>query len=104
MKTVALLKAEELPPGSLKTVVLDGGKKVALANIDGAIYAFEDRCSHDDGELASGKIVDGCLIECPRHGARFELKTGRACRMPAVCPIEVYTVEVKNGQIWVQAE
>ncbi len=52
--------------------------RVALFNLDGAYYAIEDVCTHDGGPLVEGAIIDGCLVECPRHGARFDIRTGRA--------------------------
>ncbi|MBI4063980.1 MAG: non-heme iron oxygenase ferredoxin subunit [Elusimicrobia bacterium] len=82
--------------------VLENKKKVALRRLDGKIYAFEDRCSHDDGELASGPVLENCMIECPRHGARFNIKTGKVLRMPAVVDIETYPVNIKEGDVWIE--
>lgn len=84
-------------------VSLANGKKAAVLRSGGKVYAFEDRCSHDDGELASGSVVDGAQIECPRHGARFDMATGKALCLPAVYPIATYAVEIHNGEVWVDA-
>ena len=65
----------ELLPGEFK-VAWDGDTAIAVFNIDGELYAVEDICTHDGGELAGGDI-EGVEVECPRHGARFDLRTGR---------------------------
>lgn len=77
------------------------GRSVCLLRQGLSFYAFENRCSHDNGPLAEAVCVEGNLIECPRHGARFDLSTGKAVRMPAVFPIEVYPIEIHNDEIWI---
>ena len=72
---------EELLPGEYQ-LAYDGDTAIAVFNIDGAYYAIEDVCTHDGGELAGGP-VDGFEIECLRHGARFDLRTGAALCPPA---------------------
>lgn len=64
-------------------------------------YAIEDRCSHDDGPLGEG-ILDPtvCEISCPRHGARFDLRSGAALSMPAVYPVRRYEVRVEDGDVY----
>jgi 3-phenylpropionate/trans-cinnamate dioxygenase ferredoxin subunit len=74
---------------------------VAVFNVKGNYYAIEDRCTHDDGPLAEGKLFD-CEIECPRHGARFDLATGRVTAAPAIIPIAVYPVRVEGNEIQIQ--
>jgi 3-phenylpropionate/trans-cinnamate dioxygenase ferredoxin subunit len=76
--------------------------EVAVFRVQGNYYAIEDVCSHDDGPLAEGELV-GCQIICPRHGARFDLKTGEALSLPAYRPIEVFPVEVKDGRVLIEA-
>ena len=66
----------ELLPGEFK-IVWDGDAPIAVFNVDGELYAIEDVCTHDGGELAGGEL-HGYEIECPRHGARFDLRTGAA--------------------------
>ena len=70
----------ELPRGGKKLVEIDG-RAIAVFNVDGVFYAIDDVCTHDGGPLAEGELI-GCEIECPRHGARFDVRTGRpsACR------------------------
>ena len=72
----------ELPDGSKKLVEIDG-RPIALFHINGVFYAVDDVCTHDGGPLAEGEVT-GFEIECPRHGARFDLRTGKPACMPAV--------------------
>lgn len=88
---------EEVPPEELTAVQSDAGP-VVLANVDGAIYALEDRCSHQDYPLSGGDLEDG-QIECPFHGARFDACTGRATMLPAVAPVRVFEVEIRDGAV-----
>jgi 3-phenylpropionate/trans-cinnamate dioxygenase ferredoxin subunit len=97
---VAVARVEDLPVGSVK-VVEAAGRQIALCNYDGTIYAIDDVCTHDGGSLDQGELV-GAEIECPRHGARFDVTTGRATRLPAVRPVRSYKVEIKDGSIAVE--
>ncbi len=91
--------AAEVAEGMLKTFVVDGFP-LAFARVGGKLYAVEDRCSHDDGPLGEGAL-DGCEIICPRHGARFDLRDGRAVRMPAVQGILPVAVKEEGGKVLV---
>ena len=73
----------------------------ALYRIGDKIFAIEDRCSHDDGPLADGD-VEGCEVICPRHGARFDLKTGEATAMPASESIASYAVKIEDENVYVE--
>jgi 3-phenylpropionate/trans-cinnamate dioxygenase ferredoxin subunit len=81
-------------------VVEAGGKRIALCKSDGTYYAIDDRCTHDNGPLGEGELVDG-EIECPRHGARFDVHTGKAVCLPAVGAVATYAVQVREGKIFV---
>jgi len=74
---------------------------IAIFNLDGNFYAIENICTHDGSEIASGCIVDGS-IECPRHGARFDIKTGEVTAPPAYEPVETFPVQVMNGVVQVR--
>ena len=88
---------EELPPGS-KKIVRAGLLAIGVFNADGELYAIEDRCSHDDGPLAEGDWEpDECVVVCPRHGSRFDLRTGRPLTLPAWEPVDTYPVRVVDG-------
>jgi 3-phenylpropionate/trans-cinnamate dioxygenase ferredoxin component len=99
---VKVATRDELPPGGKKLVEIDGGA-VAVFNVDGAFYAIDDICSHDGGPLAEGELM-GCEIECPRHGARFDVKTGRPLCMPAIEPVAVHPVELRGDDIYVATD
>ena len=97
-RTVASLV--DVAPGSMLDVRIDESRSVLLANCDGRLYAIEDRCTHDDGPLADGTLLGACQVECPRHGARFDLETGRALTLPAIRPVASYPVRLTDeGQI-----
>ena len=90
----------EIPPGSHKVIDVDGAE-VIVANCDGRFYAVEDVCSHDGAPLAEGDMLD-CEIICPRHGARFCLRTGKALSAPAYEPIATFPVRVVNESLEVR--
>jgi 3-phenylpropionate/trans-cinnamate dioxygenase ferredoxin component len=86
----------ELPPGTMKLIEHDG-EEIGVFNCGGALYAIEDRCSHDDGPLAEGPFdTRACTVECPRHGSLFDLKTGAPKTLPAYTPVETYPVVVED--------
>jgi 3-phenylpropionate/trans-cinnamate dioxygenase ferredoxin component len=93
---------EELPPGEVK-IVRAGELAIGVYNLGGELYAIEDRCSHDDGPLAEGDFdVDDAVAICPRHGSRFDIRTGRALTLPAYLPVETFEVVVEDGIVRVK--
>ncbi len=75
----------------------------ALVRVGDDVYAFEDRCTHDDGPLADGLIdVKNCEVHCPRHGARFNFCTGAALSMPAVTDVPIYPTKIEAGVVYIQ--
>ena len=76
MDYVRVVDKAELPPNKMRIVVV-GGKEVLLANVDGSYYAIINKCTHAGGSLAQG-VLEGSIVICPRHGARFDVKTGKA--------------------------
>ena len=88
-----------LPEGGVSLVDVDG-TEVAVFNIGGQFYAIQDVCTHDGGTLAEGE-VDGFEIECPRHGARFDLRTGRVTAPPAYEDINTFAVRIHDGHVQV---
>jgi 3-phenylpropionate/trans-cinnamate dioxygenase ferredoxin subunit len=93
---------DELPPGSMK-LVHAGQIAVGVYNLEGELYAVEDRCSHDDGPLVEGDWEpDEGVVICPRHGSRFDIRSGRPLTLPAVFPVETFPVVVEDG--WVKVE
>ena len=95
---VRVCATNELLPGEFQ-VAYDGDTAIAVFNIDGELYALEDVCTHDGGELAGGPI-EGFEIECPRHGARFDLRTGEALCAPAYLPTAKFPVKIEDGAVW----
>jgi 3-phenylpropionate/trans-cinnamate dioxygenase ferredoxin subunit len=95
---IKVAKVSDLPPGE-KMLVDYNGDDVGLFNLDGEIYAISDVCTHDDGPLVEGALEGDCII-CPRHGARFNLKTG-SYTMPAIAPVPRYEVKIDGGDIFI---
>ena len=86
-----------LAPGEHLLIEINGDE-VALFQVDGEYFAIQDVCSHDGTEIASGQL-EGCEIVCPRHGARFCLKTGKVLAPPAYEDIATYAVRISEGRI-----
>ena len=95
-----IAKTSEIPAGTAKRFVVDG-VEVLLCNVDGAFYAVEDVCTHDGGPLDQGEL-EGCEIMCPRHGALFDVTTGKALTLPAVVPLPTYAVRLDGDDITVE--
>lgn len=93
---------DRCPPGNLLEVDADG-QRLVLANVDGEVYALEDRCSHQDFPLSDGELEDTTL-ECIYHGATFDVCSGRATGLPAIQPVKTYEVEVRDQEIYVQID
>ena len=73
---------------------------VGVYNCDGDLVAIEDRCSHDDGPLCEGDWEpDECVVVCPRHGSRFDIRSGRPLTLPAYEPVTTYPVTVRDGVV-----
>jgi 3-phenylpropionate/trans-cinnamate dioxygenase ferredoxin subunit len=89
----------DIAEGEVRTFEVNR-RPIAVAKYDGIIYAVDDICTHDGGDLGAGQVVKG-QVQCPRHGARFDLKTGDATRMPAVFGIETHEVKIVGGEIYV---
>jgi len=88
-------------PGRVKVVEV-AGEYLALCNVEGEYHAIEDVCTHDGGPLDQGEL-EGYEIECPRHGARFDVCTGRALCLPAIFPVRTFPVKVEGSSIYVEA-
>jgi 3-phenylpropionate/trans-cinnamate dioxygenase ferredoxin subunit len=100
MPKIAVAKNGDVTPGSVR-VVEAAGKRIALCNHDGTFYAIDDVCTHDRGPLDQGELI-GWEIECPRHGARFDVRTGQATRLPAIIPVKTYPVSAEGDEISVE--
>ncbi len=96
---VSVARVGEIEEGVVK-VVRVGDAPIGLTKIDGEFFAFADVCTHDDGPVAEGDL-DEYIIECPRHGAKFDIRTGKVKQLPAVVPIPIYTVKVAGDAVLV---
>jgi 3-phenylpropionate/trans-cinnamate dioxygenase ferredoxin component len=97
---VTVARVGEIPAGGRKLVRIDD-QTIAVFHLDGGYYAIEDVCTHDGGPVAEG-YLEGDVIECPRHGARFNVKTGAALSLPATVPVPTYEVKVVGEEIKVE--
>lgn len=97
---VTVARVDELVPGTRRLVDVDG-TQIVVFNLDGKYYAIEDVCTHDGGQLTGGE-VEGDQIICPRHGARFCIRTGAALTAPAYEPTATFPVRIENGEIQVR--
>jgi 3-phenylpropionate/trans-cinnamate dioxygenase ferredoxin subunit len=93
----------DIPAGTVQVYEVNG-RSICLANLDGEhFHAIDNLCTHDNGPLGEGKLANG-TVECPRHGARFDLKTGAVRALPAVRPVKTYTVSVEGEDISVEVQ
>ena len=98
---VRVANGEDLQPGQRLWHEFEDDT-VVVFNVDGEYYCIADVCSHDGGPLEDGELIK-CEIECPRHGGRFDLRTGKPTAMPAVEAIPSYQVKVEDGGIYVES-
>jgi 3-phenylpropionate/trans-cinnamate dioxygenase ferredoxin subunit len=96
---VKVASKSEVPENAVKVFTVNN-RRVAVCHVEESFYAVADLCSHDGGPLGEGELFDH-QIECPRHGARFDITTGKALCLPAVTPIPAYPVEVRGEDIWI---
>ena len=103
-ETIDVCALDELPPGAIRRVEWED-EEIMVVNCDGTLLAMEDRCSHDNGDLADGELDPArCAIECPRHGSWFDLRTGKPLNLPAYVPVETFEVSVQDGRVRVAVE
>lgn len=99
MTTHNLFALDAIEPGTVRKVTVDG-RQIALVRLDDDVYAIGDTCSHADVSLSEGFVEpDECAIECERHGALFDLRTGEPLSLPAVRPVPSYDVVVVDGEV-----
>jgi 3-phenylpropionate/trans-cinnamate dioxygenase ferredoxin subunit len=96
-----IAEADEIPPGGRMSVLIDETPAL-LVRCDDGYYAFEDICTHDGQPLTYGPL-HGCEITCPRHGARFDVRTGEPLCMPATEPVRTFEVEVRGGSVFARS-
>lgn len=94
---IQVLEAAEVKPGERALLEIDG-QPIAVFNVGNDYYAIGDVCTHDDGPLGDGEL-DGYQVICPRHGARFDIRSGKAMALPAVIDTPWYPVRIVDGWI-----
>ncbi len=99
---VRVARVADVPPGSVRQVEV-GGHAVALANVDGEFFAIADTCTHEEASLSEGGLL-GEIVVCPKHGSRFNVKTGRVLSLPAVRSVSVFPVRVEGGEVLVSPD
>lgn len=93
-------KTSDVPTGAMKLVEVDE-QLVIVFNIDDQFYCIDDVCTHDGGTLSDGEL-EGCEIECPRHGARFDIRNGKALTMPATQDTHSHQTKVVGDEVMVK--
>jgi 3-phenylpropionate/trans-cinnamate dioxygenase ferredoxin subunit len=96
--------------GSLESLPNNAGfkleiadERIAIFRVDDAVYAIGDRCSHAEASLSEGELFD-LEVECPRHGAEFDITTGKQLSLPATKPVPTYETAIRDGQVFVTIE
>lgn len=102
MSGVRVCSVADVPEGRVRAIDC-GGRSIAVANVEGELYAIDNLCTHDGGPLGDGRLV-GSRVICPRHGAAFDARSGRALTLPAVRGVRAYGVTVEDGDVYVDCE
>jgi 3-phenylpropionate/trans-cinnamate dioxygenase ferredoxin subunit len=103
-ETIQVCRLDELPPGAMRLVEWED-LEIAVVNCAGELLAIEDRCSHDNGPLVEGELDEAdCTIECPRHGSRFDLRTGKPLTLPAYVPVDTFPIRVLDDVIHLEVD
>jgi 3-phenylpropionate/trans-cinnamate dioxygenase ferredoxin component len=102
MAWTKVASVSDVQPDTARVVTV-GNKDIVVCNVDGELYAIDNVCTHDLGPLGEGTLV-GDRIECPRHGALFDVRTGKAVTLPAIYPVQTYPVRVTDGTVEVEIE
>jgi 3-phenylpropionate/trans-cinnamate dioxygenase ferredoxin component len=96
----AIGRLNDIPPGTLTLVEVEG-VAVCLARLaDGSVHALEDRCTHENYSLSEGELIDG-EVECPQHSSRFDVVSGMPTGLPAVVTAHVFPISVRDGEIYI---
>ena len=95
------LRASDVTAGTVVTVMVEGRSLCVGQTLDGRWGAIDDVCTHDEGDLGDGEL-DGTAVECPRHGGRFDLFTGRVLALPPVVPVRAYAVRLDGDDVVVE--
>jgi 3-phenylpropionate/trans-cinnamate dioxygenase ferredoxin subunit len=100
---IKVCAVEDIEPGTAISADIDGLRVAVVRTVDGEVFAIHDECSHASVPLSEGEI-EGCTLECWLHGSRFDLRTGQPTGLPATEPVPVYSVEIRDGFVFVSLE
>ena len=103
MPTERVAAAADIPEGEVRVVTCADGRSLAVSNIGGDLHAIDNVCTHDEGPLGEGRLR-GDRIICPRHGAAFDARTGRALTFPAVRGVSAYPVTRDGDDVLIDCE
>ena len=92
---------EDVPPGTVKVYEVED-REIAVCNANGELYGIDNVCTHDEGSLDQGELI-GFEVECPRHGARFDVRSGNVTSPPAPYPVDTFAVRVEGDEIQIDA-
>ncbi len=95
---VTAIKTSEIPVGGI-TAVDVRGRRIAVANVDGTYYAFDDACTHEQCSLAEEGELTGTTVNCTCHGSEFDVRTGNVLAPPATVPVKVFPVQVSGDAL-----
>lgn len=93
-----MCRLADLPAGEVAVAGDEELGRIAVFNVEGELFAIEDRCSHQEARLSDG-FVEGCAVECPLHASLFDLRTGKPSGPPATVPVRVFPVRVEAGEV-----
>ena len=100
MSMMKVANVNDLKTGEGKVVEADG-KELALFNVDGKFYAIDNTCTHRGGPLGEG-FLEGDIVTCPWHGAKYDVRTGKVMGLPATQSVKSYRIIIKNNEIFVE--
>lgn len=100
-KYIKAFSMSDIPSGSMRTVMV-GGKKIAVCHVDGEFFAIDDTCSHARCSLGEEGFLDGNIVTCGCHGARFDVQSGKVISLPAVTDVASYAVKLEGGDVLVE--
>ncbi|MGF1504075.1 MAG: Rieske (2Fe-2S) protein [Chloroflexi bacterium] len=101
---VKVAKVSDIPPGGRLITEADDGLWVAIFNVDGALYAIEDVCPHDEGPIGEGDLHNTYIIECPRHGQRFDIRDGSRQQLASTGDVPTFEVRVQGDDVLVRVD
>ncbi len=100
-QSVTVRQATDVKPGDLAALEVKG-VRIAIANVNGHLFAIDELCTHEQCSLAEHGTLEGSVVTCGCHGAQFDVTTGQVLAPPAVEPLKVYPIHVEGGQIVVE--